>query len=116
MCSEYGLLVLLTVCKERTIRALFLTVRDSAAVLGRIGHDCESTVALAASFQIFLSPLYSLSKFISEYKSGQSHCCFDWHGGEIQSVKYIHNIVILKLHGPRPGVHLQVIINTRLFL
>ena len=50
MCSEYGLLVLLTVCKERTIRALFLTVRDSAAVLGRIGHDCESTVSLAASF------------------------------------------------------------------
>ena len=50
MCSEYGLLVLLTVCKERTIRALFLTVRDSAAVLVRIGHDCESTVSLAASF------------------------------------------------------------------
>ena len=55
-----------------------VTVRNSAAVLGRIGHDCESTVALAASFQVFLSPLYSLSKFISEYKSGQSHyCCFD---------------------------------------
>ena len=50
MCSEYGLLVLLTVCTERTIRTLFLTVRKSAAVLGRIGHDCESTVALAASF------------------------------------------------------------------
>ena len=33
MCSEYGLLVMLTVFMERTIRQLLVTVRNSAAVL-----------------------------------------------------------------------------------
>ena len=35
MCSEYGPLAMLTVCTERTIRQLLLTVRNSAAVLDR---------------------------------------------------------------------------------
>ena len=35
MCSEYGLLAILTVCTERTIRQLLLTVLNSAAVLDR---------------------------------------------------------------------------------
>ena len=33
MCPEYGLLAMLTVCTECRIRHLFLTVRNSAAVL-----------------------------------------------------------------------------------
>ena len=34
MCSEYGLLAMLTVCTERKIRQLLLlTVRNSAAIL-----------------------------------------------------------------------------------
>ena len=33
MCSEYGPLATLTVCTERTIRQLLLTVRNSATVL-----------------------------------------------------------------------------------
>ena len=33
MCSEYGPLAILTVCTERTIRQLLLTVRNSATVL-----------------------------------------------------------------------------------
>ena len=33
MCSEYGLLATLTVCTERTIRQLLLTVLNSATVL-----------------------------------------------------------------------------------
>ena len=35
MCSEYGLLAMLTVCTERKIRQLLLTVRNSAAILDR---------------------------------------------------------------------------------
>ena len=38
MCSEYGLLAMLTVCTERTIRQLLLTVRNSAAVLDMTVH------------------------------------------------------------------------------
>ena len=37
MCSEYGLLTMLTVCTERMIRQLLLTVPNSAAVVDMIG-------------------------------------------------------------------------------
>ena len=40
MCSEYGPLATLTVCTERTIRQLLLTVRNSATVLDMTGDDC----------------------------------------------------------------------------
>ena len=33
MCSEYGLLAMMTVCTERKIHQLLLTVRNSAAIL-----------------------------------------------------------------------------------
>ena len=46
MCSEYGQLATLTVCIERTIRQLPLTVRNSATVLDMIGK-CQALLPVS---------------------------------------------------------------------
>ena len=69
MYSEYGPLATLTVCTERTIRQLLLTVRNSATVLGM-------TVSLEMFHvprrHVTLSVLRGAIKLVSALKGGKA--------------------------------------------
>ena len=54
MCSEYGPLATLTVCTERTIRQLLLTVRNSATVMDSLDFGSECFQRRKKSLSVFV--------------------------------------------------------------
>jgi len=66
MCSEYGPIATLTVCTERTIRQLLLTVRNSATVLDMTGNDLANDIHLQTAKTVF-SHLNNLHSFVEVF-------------------------------------------------